>query len=66
MFHVKQHSFSSTNPIVFRFYNIHTVWLVCSISLPLPREGIKGRGRGRGREVGYVPRETFSPLFSEK
>ena len=44
MFHVKQHSFNSANPIAFCFYKIHTVWLVYSVSLPLPREGIKGRG----------------------
>ena len=62
MFHVKQHSFNSANPIAFCFYKIHTVWLVYSVSLPLPWEGIKGRGR----EVVYVPRETFSSLFSEK
>ena len=62
MFHVKQYLFNSTNPLAFCFYILHTVWLVCSISLPLPREGIKGRGC----EVVYVPRETFSLLFSEK
>lgn len=65
MFHVKQNSFNSTNPLAFCFYKMHTVWLVCFISLPLPWEGIKGRGRG-GREVVYVPRETLSLLFSEK
>ncbi len=62
MFHVKQYSFNSTNPLAFCFYKIHTVWLVCFIFFPLPREGIKGRGY----EVVYVPRETISPLFSEK
>ena len=62
MFHVKQCSFNSANLLAFCFYKINTVWLVCFISLPLPREGIKGRGC----EVVYVPRETLSPLFSEK
>ena len=61
MFHVKQHSLYSFNLQGFVLYFTH-VTIKHPISFPLPREGIKGRGR----EVVYVPRETFSPLFSEK
>lgn len=44
MFHVKQYSFNSANPSAFCFCKMHTVWLVCPIFRPLPREGIMGRG----------------------
>lgn len=57
MFHVKQNSLDSDN-LQGLSCILHMLQLSYPIFIPLPREGTKGRG--------HVPRETFSPLFSEK